>query len=67
MLAIITQYMQSKGPAAAGQFKQAMAIKDDKERQAALQRLSEAYKLGELFQDMQAMSFIRPAIANQGK
>ncbi|WP_047257736.1 phage tail tape measure protein [Chromobacterium subtsugae] len=65
MLAIITQYMQSKGPAAAGQFKQAMAIKDDKERAAALQRLSEAYKLGELFQDMQAMSFIRPAIANQ--
>ncbi|MCD4501082.1 phage tail tape measure protein [Chromobacterium vaccinii] len=65
MLAIITQYMQSKGPAAAGQFKQAMAIKDDKERATALQRLSEAYKLGELFQDMQAMSFIRPAIANQ--
>lgn len=67
MLAIITQYMQSKGPAAAGQFQQAMAIKDDKEREAALQRLSEAYKLGELFQDMQAMSFIRPAIANQGE
>ncbi|MCG9019829.1 phage tail tape measure protein [Laribacter hongkongensis] len=67
MLAIITQYMQSKGPAAAGQFQQAMAIKDDKEREAALQRLSEAYKLGELFQDMQAMSFIRPAIANMGE
>lgn len=67
MLAIITQYMQSKGPAAAGQFQQAMAIKDDKEREAALQRLSEAYNLGELFQDMQAMSFIRPAIANQGE
>ncbi|MDO5940644.1 phage tail tape measure protein [Burkholderia cepacia] len=67
MLAIITQYMQSKGPAASGQFQQAMSIKDDKERQAALQRLSEAYKLGELFQDMQAMSFIRPAIANQGE
>ncbi|MCG9061813.1 phage tail tape measure protein, partial [Laribacter hongkongensis] len=61
------QYMQSKGPAAAGQFQQAMAIKDDKEREAALQRLSEAYKLGELFQDMQAMSFIRPAIANMGE
>lgn len=67
MLAIITQYMQSKGPAAAGQFQQAMAIKDGNEREAALQRLSEAYKLGELFQDMQAMSFIRPAIANQGE
>ena len=67
MLSIITQYMQSKGPEAAGQFQKAMAIKDDKERETALQRLSEAYKLGELFQDMQAMSFIRPAIANQGE
>lgn len=64
MLEIITQYMGKKGPEAAGQFQQVMAIKDDKEREAALQRLSEAYKLGELFQDMQAMSFIRPAIAN---
>ncbi|MDF0606625.1 phage tail tape measure protein [Neisseriaceae bacterium TC5R-5] len=67
MLAIITDYMQSKGPAAAGKFQQAMAIKDDKEREAALQRLASAYKLGELFQDMQAMSFIRPAIANSGE
>ncbi|UDM18415.1 phage tail tape measure protein [Vogesella sp. XCS3] len=64
MLEIITQYMGQKGPEAAGQFQKVMAIKDDKEREAALQRLSEAYKLGELFQDMQAMSFIRPAIAN---
>lgn len=64
MLEIITQYMGKKGPEAAGQFQQVMAIKDDKEREAAMQRLSEAYKLGELFQDMQAMSFIRPAIAN---
>ncbi|MCG9079478.1 phage tail tape measure protein [Laribacter hongkongensis] len=67
MLAIITQYMGKKGPEAAGQFQKVMAIKDDKEREAALQRLSEAYKLGELFQDMQAMSFIRPAIANMGE
>lgn len=67
MLSIITQYMQSKGPEAAGQFQKAMALKDDKERETALQRLSEAYKLGELFQDMQAMSFIRPAIANMGE
>lgn len=64
MLEIITQYMGKKGPEAAGQFQKVMAVKDDKEREAALQRLSEAYKLGELFQDMQAMSFIRPAIAN---
>lgn len=67
MLEIITQYMGSKGPQAAGQFQQAMNIKDDKEREMALQRLSEAYKLGELFQDMQAMAFIRPAIANMGE
>ncbi|NLR73586.1 phage tail tape measure protein [Leeia aquatica] len=67
MLAIITQYMQSKGPDAARQFQQIMAIKDDQERKAALQRLSEAYKLGDLFQDMQAMGFIRPALANQGE
>ena len=39
-------------------------MKDDKEREAALQRLAEAYKLGDLFQDMQAMAFIRPALAN---
>lgn len=67
MLDVITQYMGKKGPEAAGQFQKVMTIKDDKEREAALQRLSEAYKLGELFQDMQAMSFIRPAIANQGE
>ncbi len=67
MLAIIAEYMNSKGPEAAGQFQRVMAIKDDKEREIALQRLSEAYKLGELFQDMQAMSFIRPAIANSGE
>lgn len=67
MLDVITQYMSTKGPEAASQFQQAMALKDDKEREAALQRLSEAYKLGELFQDMQAMAFIRPAIANMGE
>ncbi len=62
---LITQYMGSKGPAAASEFQKAMALKDAQEREAALQRLNEAYKLGELFQDMQAMSFIRPAVANQ--
>lgn len=67
MLEVITQYMGKKSPEAAGQFQKAMALKDDKERELALQRLSEAYKLGELFQDMQAMNFIRPAIANQGE
>lgn len=67
MLEIITQYMRSKGPEATGALQKALAIKDDKERETALQRLSEAYKLGELFQDMQAMNFIRPAIANMAE
>lgn len=67
MLEVITQYMSTKGPAAAGDLQRVMAIKDDAEREQALQRLSEAYKLGELFQDMQAMNFIRPAIANMGE
>lgn len=67
MLEIITDYMGRKSPEAADQFQKAMAIKDDKERETALQRISEAYKLGELFQDMQAMNFIRPAIANMAE
>ena len=67
MLQTIMQYLGTKSPQAADQFLSAMKLKDDKERQAALDRLSEAYKLGELFQDMQAMSFIRPAIANMGE
>jgi TP901 family phage tail tape measure protein len=64
MLQLITQYMGTKGPEAANQFTKALAIKDDAEREAAITRLKEAYKLGELFQDMQAMNFIKPAIAN---
>ncbi len=64
MLHLITQYMGTKGPEAAGQFTKALEIKDDAEREAAIARLNEAYKLGELFQDMQAMNFIKPAIAN---
>ena len=64
MLGTITAYLGKKGPDATKQFLATMAIKDDKERQAGLDRLSEAYKLGELFQDMQAMNFIRPAVAN---
>lgn len=67
MLEIITDYMGKKSPEAAAQFQSAMAVKDDKERELALQRISEAYKLGELFQDMQAMNFIRPAIANMAE
>lgn len=65
MLQLITQYMGTKGPAAASEFQKAMGLKDAQEREAALARLNEAYKLGELFQDQQAMAFIRPAVANQ--
>ncbi|OLS63739.1 phage tail tape measure protein [Pseudomonas putida] len=65
MLEIITQYVGSKGPKAAGEFQKAMEIKDDAERETALKRLNEAYKLGELFADMQVLSFVRPALANR--
>lgn len=65
MLEIITKYMGTKGPAAVGEMQKALALKDDQERQAALQRLNEAYKLGDLFRDMQVMSFLRPALANR--
>ncbi|MDH1007430.1 phage tail tape measure protein [Pseudomonas nicosulfuronedens] len=65
MLEIITKYMGTKSPAAAGEMQKALALKDDQEREAALQRLSEAYKLGDLFRDMQVMSFLRPALANR--
>lgn len=65
MLEIITQYTGTKGPAAAAEFQKTLTIKDDAERESALNRLNEAYKLGELFRDQQVLSFIRPAIANR--
>ncbi|MFJ4141416.1 phage tail tape measure protein [Pseudomonas sp. NPDC089734] len=65
MLEIITQYMTKKGPKAASEFEKVMGIKDDKEREMALERLNESYKLGELFADQQVLAFIRPAIANK--
>lgn len=67
MLDIITQYMGTKGPKAAAEFQKVMAIKDDKERETALARLNESYKLGELFADQQVLAFIRPAIANRNE
>ncbi|MQT39733.1 phage tail tape measure protein [Pseudomonas sp. FSL R10-0765] len=67
MLDIITQYMSTKGPKAAGEFQKVMALKDDKERETALARLNESYKLGELFADQQVLAFIRPAIANRAE
>ncbi|NMX64766.1 phage tail tape measure protein [Pseudomonas sp. WS 5079] len=65
MMTTITKYTSTKGPAAAAGFQRAMALKDDQERQIALDRLNEAYKLGELFRDQQVLSFVRPALANQ--
>lgn len=65
MLEVITTYVGTKGPEAAGKFQKAMAIKDDEERKIALNRLNEAYKLGELFADQQVLSFVRPAMANR--
>lgn len=65
MLQIVTDYVGTKGPAAAAQYQKTLAIKDDQERESALNRLNEAYKLGELFADQQVLSFLRPAMANQ--
>ena len=67
MMSTIEQYIGTKSPRAVGEFTKAMSIKDDQERQIAVDRLAETYKLGELFQDQQAMSFIRPMIANKGE
>lgn len=67
MLEIITKYMSTKGPKAAGEFQKVMALKDDKERETALARLNESYKLGELFADQQVLAFIRPAVANRAE
>lgn len=64
-LEVISEYMKTKGLGALKEFNAAMNIKNDIQREAAMQRLSEAYALGDLFRDMQAMSFIRPAIANR--
>lgn len=67
MLDIITQYMGTKGPKAAAEFQKVMALKDDKERETALARLNESYKLGELFADQQTLAYIRPATANRAE
>ncbi|UZE21856.1 phage tail tape measure protein [Pseudomonas sp. B21-056] len=65
MIKILTKHLGTKAPAAAAEYGKALEIKDDQERQIALSRLDEAYKLGELFADQQVLSFIRPALANQ--
>ncbi|MFC3549444.1 phage tail tape measure protein [Lysobacter cavernae] len=66
-LQLITEYMGKKGPEATRKLQQAMALKDNEQRQAALEQLASAYALGALFQDAQAMAFVRPALTNGGK
>ncbi len=65
MIEIITKHLGTKAPGAAKEYQKALDITDDQERQMALTRLDEAYKLGELFADQQVLSFVRPALANQ--
>jgi TP901 family phage tail tape measure protein len=65
MIKILTTHLGTKAPAAAAEYGKALGIKDEQERQTALARLDEAYKLGELFADQQVLSFVRPALANQ--
>jgi TP901 family phage tail tape measure protein len=65
MIKILTAHLGTKAPAAAAAYGKALDIKDEQERQTALARLDEAYKLGELFADQQVLSFVRPALANQ--
>jgi TP901 family phage tail tape measure protein len=67
MMDTITAYIGSKGPQAAAAFKQALSLEDAQKRAEALQALSGSFKLGDLFQDMQAMSFIRPMLANRAE
>lgn len=66
MVSILTKHLGTKAPEAAAKYQKALDITDAKERETALARLDEAYKLGELFADQQVLSFIRPALANQG-
>ena len=65
MIKILTVQLGKKAPAAAAEYGKALDLKDDQEKQVALARLDEAYKLGELFVDQQVLSFVRPALANQ--
>ena len=57
---LVMEYLRSKSPAAATEFRKAMEVKDEAERAQALSRISEAYALSDLFRDMQAMNFLRP-------
>ncbi|WP_058615520.1 phage tail tape measure protein [Tepidimonas taiwanensis] len=61
MLEIIRDYMRRVGGEGALKKFDAAANAGD---MAGMQALSESYGLGELFQDVEAMSFVKPAIAN---
>ena len=65
MIKIITAHLGTQAPAAAAAYRQALDLKDDQERQTALTRLDEAYKLSALFADQQVLAFVRPALANR--
>lgn len=67
MMSSIETYIGKKSPQAAKEFTNAMNIKDKTEREQALQRVQDQYKLGELFQDMQAMSFVKSYLNNKDK
>lgn len=67
MLNIVGTYLGDKGPEAAEKYAAALEIKDDAEREMAVQRLDEAYKLGELFRDQQVLAALRPMLANRNK
>jgi TP901 family phage tail tape measure protein len=65
MLEILTQHLGTQAPTAAAEYGKALDISDQQQRQTALARLDEAYKLGALFADQQVLSFVRPALANR--
>lgn len=67
MIKIITAHLGTQAPEAAAEYRKALDLKDDQERQMALTRLDEAYKLSALFADQQVLSYVRPALANQNE
>ncbi|SUA58120.1 phage tail tape measure protein [Oligella urethralis] len=64
MIGVVQQYIGSKGPGAGEAYQKALSIQDESERTAAIDNLSQAYKLGELFRDRQVLNFLRPALQN---
>lgn len=67
MLGIVMHAVGKDGPKAAKDLQTALKSTNEAERQLALSRLQESTKLGALFQDMQVLNFLRPAMANQDK